>query len=116
MNIVLNSSERALLSLTRDELVAINNALNEVCNGVHISDRDFQTRLGVDRSFVATLLEEISAAFDPGRGESEVAATWSGGGGVMVKAITVFGDPIELGESDARMFSEDLARARKEAS
>ena len=44
------SSQLAHISFSQDELLVINNALNEICNGVHIDDPEFQTRMGVDRS------------------------------------------------------------------
>jgi predicted DNA-binding protein (UPF0251 family) len=58
MKAVLQTPERLLLSVTADELVAIRNALNEVCHGVHIEDPEFATRLGVSRAFMARLLNE----------------------------------------------------------
>lgn len=37
----------------------LNNALNEVCNGVNISEAAFGTRLGATRSEMRGLLKEI---------------------------------------------------------
>jgi len=34
-----------IVELTRDELEIINNALNEVCNGIHLKG-EFDTRMG----------------------------------------------------------------------
>lgn len=48
------------LRVTRDELYMINNALNELCNGVHIHEDAFQTRLGFERSELCALLAQIS--------------------------------------------------------
>lgn len=47
--------------LTGDELHMLNNALNEVCNGVRelSDDGEFQTRLGFERKVVDALLDEI---------------------------------------------------------
>ena len=47
------------LKLTRDELLLLNNALNEVCNGVYIDDAEFSTRLGASRNDARRLLERI---------------------------------------------------------
>jgi hypothetical protein len=55
-----------LLRVSEDELAAINNALNEVCNGVDIDDREFQTRLGVTRHQLQRLLTQIRSAADQG--------------------------------------------------
>jgi len=41
MDVVLNSPNRTLASLMRNELLILNNALNEVCNGIHFSDDEF---------------------------------------------------------------------------
>ena len=38
------------LSVSYEELRSISNALNEVCNGAHIADVEFATRLGVGRA------------------------------------------------------------------
>jgi hypothetical protein len=48
--------------LDLDELVLLNNCLNEVCNGVHIDDWEFQTRIGSPRSSVRSLLDKIHAS------------------------------------------------------
>lgn len=47
--------------LSLGELVMINNALNEVCNGVYdlADDGEFQTRLGHQRSDLQRLLDQI---------------------------------------------------------
>jgi hypothetical protein len=50
--------------VSRDELIAINNALNEVCNGIQIEDFEFQTRLGSDRSVLRDLLDEVAGIID----------------------------------------------------
>jgi hypothetical protein len=44
-----------------DELMLVNGALNEVCNGVNFSDAEFSTRLGADRAEALRLLERIHA-------------------------------------------------------
>ena len=59
--IVLSRTESSAdLRLDNDELVMLNNALNEVCNGVDIADTEFQTRLGWDRGALQELLDQIS--------------------------------------------------------
>ena len=52
------------VELTDAELVILNNALNEVCNGVDIEDAEFQTRLGVTRDEARALLLKISGLLD----------------------------------------------------
>lgn len=48
-----------VVELTRADLVLVNNALNEVCNGVHLDDAEFQTRLGVTRDEARVVLKRI---------------------------------------------------------
>jgi hypothetical protein len=50
------------LSFTREELVIINNALNEVCNGISISDDEFQTRIGYSRDKARKVLAKVTKA------------------------------------------------------
>ena len=45
-----------------EELLILNNALNEVCNGLPL--RDFETRVGAPLSSVESLLNEVGAALD----------------------------------------------------
>ena len=59
MNKVKVAKERVTVELTQDEVMLLNGALNEVCNGVHISDAEFATRLGGDREETRRLLDRI---------------------------------------------------------
>ncbi len=61
---VIESSPVAVtVTLTRDELMIINNALNEVCHGVDLDhDGEFASRVGATRSEAQTLLAHIHAA------------------------------------------------------
>ncbi len=45
---------------TLDELLMINNALNEVCNGVNFEDDELATRLGYPREQLRQLLAKVS--------------------------------------------------------
>ena len=49
-------------AFTRDELVIINNALNEVCNGMSLEDAEFQTRIGYSREAARKVLEKVAKA------------------------------------------------------
>jgi hypothetical protein len=49
-------------AFTHDELVVINNALNEVCNGLSLDDDEFQTRIGYSRAMAQNLLKKIAKA------------------------------------------------------
>ena len=50
----------ATLAFTHEELVIINNALNEVCNGLSIDNDEFQTRIGYSRGMAQNLLKKIT--------------------------------------------------------
>ena len=52
-------TDQAAATFTAGELVLLNNALNEVCNGIAIDDAEFQTRLGVDRKTARKLLAKL---------------------------------------------------------
>jgi len=116
MNFVLQSSDQTLLSISAEELRGVTNALNEVCNGIHIPEASFQTRLGVSREFLSSLLGALLAEPHPTRRGSDLANAWAEHGAVMVRAISVFGDPIEMGETQSAAFSEQLRQAIAEAS
>ena len=51
------------VTLTADQLLALSNALNEVCNGVRElnDDDEFLTRIGATRDAVRQLLAEFQA-------------------------------------------------------
>jgi hypothetical protein len=49
-------------TFTHDELVVINNALNEVCNGISMDDDEFQTRIGHSRAMAQNLLKKVAKA------------------------------------------------------
>jgi hypothetical protein len=49
-------------AFTREELVVINNALNEVCHGLAFDDDEFQTRIGYSRAMAQNLLKKVAKA------------------------------------------------------
>lgn len=49
----------ATIRCSAAELYVINNALNEVCNALHLDE--FPTRMGVEREDAARLLEQVHA-------------------------------------------------------
>ena len=116
MNTVLRTADRMLISLTSDERIGLANALNEVCNGVHFSDAEFRTRLGVTRESMLVLLVAINSQPVVAHRAPELADAWAESGAVMVRAITAFGDPVEMGDREVRTFAERLQSAIREAS
>jgi hypothetical protein len=59
MQLVVVDTEGVTVRLSRSELGVVNNALNEMANGVDMSDAELQMRLGVPRSDVRRLLTEV---------------------------------------------------------
>jgi hypothetical protein len=57
MEVVESSNESITLRLAPDEVIMLSNALNEICNGIAISE--FETRVGYTREEVARLLAEF---------------------------------------------------------
>lgn len=45
---------------SRQELVIINNALNEICHGAAIDDDEFQTRIGYSRARTGKVLAKVA--------------------------------------------------------
>ncbi|MCU1718749.1 hypothetical protein [Pseudomonas sp. 5P_3.1_Bac2] len=62
MNTINASHDLANVSFSRDELLVLNAALNEICNGVDVFE--FETRIGADREFVTGLLQGIGSVLD----------------------------------------------------
>ncbi len=62
MDIINTASDRSEVEIGRDELLIVNAALNEVCNG--IAAFEFNTRIGADRARVAALLKDVGALLD----------------------------------------------------
>jgi hypothetical protein len=53
-------AQPAPIVFTHDELVVINNALNEVCNGIGFEDDEFQSRIGYSRALVRDVLKKVA--------------------------------------------------------
>ena len=64
MDVQERSSKSALISLSVDELLLLNNALNEIASGIHMSDADLEVRIAFNRERVRSLLHEIGAVLD----------------------------------------------------
>ncbi len=66
MEIERKTKHSCTVTLTRGELVLLNNALNEVCNGIAIDDDGFQTRLGIDRKNARKVLADLGQLLGEG--------------------------------------------------
>ncbi|MEA3087232.1 MAG: hypothetical protein QOC89_4929 [Paraburkholderia sp.] len=62
MQVIKLSVDRLNVGVSRDELLIINSALNEVCNGIDLFE--FEARMGAEREKVVKLLGEVGAAID----------------------------------------------------
>jgi hypothetical protein len=56
------SKNEGLIKLSREEVVIISNALNEVCNALDLDE--FYTRIGADLVDVKNLLREFNGAHE----------------------------------------------------
>jgi hypothetical protein len=62
MHTIALDEDKAQLVVDRDELLILNAALNEVCNGIAVFE--FETRIGANRDLVVSLLKELSLLID----------------------------------------------------
>lgn len=65
------NGDKFVIEISEDELLLINNSINEVCNGIHIDDWDFETRLGVSKQRGRELLKELDPLFSMKKDETE---------------------------------------------
>ncbi len=116
MNLIHKTEQQFLVSLSPEELTGISNALNEVCFGVHIDDAEFKTRLGHSRPDLANILKQIGECLVVASADCmDVADAWSDGGSVQVRAISVYGDPVDMGSEQALSFAAMITRCAQEA-
>jgi hypothetical protein len=59
MHVIEGTEGEFQVRLSREEMLILHNALNEVVNGIRIEDWEFQTRMGVEREEAAWLLHEV---------------------------------------------------------
>ncbi len=62
MRLEKKSGNEVLVNITQQELIALNNALNYVLNGIDLPE--FSTLIGTDRKQAATLLKELGELID----------------------------------------------------
>jgi hypothetical protein len=58
MKVISSEHRSAVVQLTIDEIGILNNALNEVCNGIHL-EGEFDTRMGCSVEEARSLLSQI---------------------------------------------------------
>ena len=62
MNLLSVTKNNADINITESELLILNAALNEICNGLDIFE--FETRIGSEKREVAVLLSKIGNILD----------------------------------------------------
>jgi hypothetical protein len=98
MKTVIATESRALVSLSSDEILALANSMNEVLHNSSIDEHDCHSRIGIDyhdlQELHRSLLDMMRSAK---ASESEVFDVWRDRESVQIRAISVFGDPADLG-------------------
>jgi hypothetical protein len=103
MHKVLDDSKQLLLSLSVNELETLTRLLDAA--------RD---KPGADQE-IAAMLDALHAGVHVSRREQELVQVWSDQGAVMLRVMNTFGDPVELGEAQARAFARQLEQVADEA-
>ncbi|WP_455865061.1 hypothetical protein [Pantoea agglomerans] len=62
MNLLSVTKGNAEINITEHELLILNSALNEICNGIDIAE--FETRIGSEKDDVTALLSKIGNVLD----------------------------------------------------
>lgn len=62
MKIINTNAKEATISISNAELLILNNALNEICNGIDIFE--FETRIGTNRENATDILKKIGSLLD----------------------------------------------------
>lgn len=62
MNVLSITKEDVIVKITENELLILNSALNEICNGIDIAE--FETRIGSEKEDVNVLLGKIGDILD----------------------------------------------------
>jgi hypothetical protein len=62
MKVVEIISDQSTVCLSNEELLIINSALNEICNGIEVFE--FETRIGASRQRVLALFMQVGVLLD----------------------------------------------------
>ncbi|MCY3003059.1 MAG: hypothetical protein NTV21_14750 [Planctomycetota bacterium] len=110
MHTVLRTPNQALISLTNAEMLVLTDILRHARHHRDLGESEFRLRFGADRESASALHDAMLAT--PRQQQLETAEVWAEpGSSVMLRAITVHGDPVELSEHEAREFAERLRQA-----
>jgi hypothetical protein len=108
MHKVLDDTQRILLSLSSEEAKAIVGALSHAAT--------FGTlKSGLSTpSTIEALIGALEAEVHESRRTSELVEVWEDGS-VMVRVMNTYGDPVEMGEVQAKEFAGNLQKAIQDA-
>lgn len=62
MDLLSVTKKNAEINITESELLILNSALNEICNGMDVAE--FETRIGSEKNEVAVMLSKIGSILD----------------------------------------------------
>lgn len=109
MHKVLQDPTRVLLSLSTEELQVLTRLVREARDG-HL---DIQKSAFVS-AVLGDMLASLEAEVHASRRSGELVQVWEDGG-VMVRVMNTYGDPVEMDADQAREFSERLQSAIQDA-
>jgi len=110
-HLVLTTPNRQLVSMPSEDRDALARVISEVCNDQAVPDIEFESRYGASRTSLRSLRQALLASVLPSQAGFERADAWVDGASVMIRAHTVYGDPVELSTEGARAFAEQLDAA-----
>jgi hypothetical protein len=62
MDVISVAGKKAQLTIDENELLILNSALNEICNGISVPE--FETRIGASKEDVCALLNDVGHILD----------------------------------------------------
>jgi hypothetical protein len=101
MNIIHRTRERALLSVTSEELEAIEQALAA------------STSSAAAQECLARLRKALSSR--PVSAEHDILNVCADGAAVLVRAVSVYADPVDMSSEEARDFAQRILDCASEA-
>jgi hypothetical protein len=115
MHKVLDDTRQILLSLSVGELRAIEQAVRDAIESASLDEAGFAARYGMPRDAMRACASAMKAEAHPTRRVDELVQAWEDQGGVMVRVMNTFGDPVELGQLAAATLAHDLGQAIKDS-
>ena len=115
MNVAHHNGNHFLVHVTRDDLVAVSKALNEVCHGIDIDDAEFQTRLSVSRGRLQEILAEIGSSLTAPPEDFDMVTAEADGCSVQVRCVSAQGGAVDMSSTQARDFARLVAGCADDA-